>query len=249
MENIVSCNMCGTLEEQLFKLATIYNYSKTSNKQIIIKDDEDLNSDLKTLLKNKILILNKEEFNKILFTFYNENNNSIIPYIKGNVYINGIFQTNNYFNDETYIYLRNLFITDNYFYMNVLNIIKYIKHSYKNDNLVAVFLKKNNNQGEPDITYYNTAYELLECKDKILVILSDNMEWCRKTFSVNKNFYFIENDNKIIQLLIMLLIPNLIGANNYLSWWAGYLDNTKEKFVMPNIMSNENIKIINSIYI
>jgi hypothetical protein len=107
--------MSGTFEEQLFKLANIYNYSITSYKEIVIKDDDELNEDLKTLLKNKILLLNKEEFNKILFTFYNENNNSIIPYIKGNIYINGNFRTNIYFTEETYIFLRNLIINNNFF--------------------------------------------------------------------------------------------------------------------------------------
>ena len=249
MQNVISCNMSGTFEEQLFKLANIYNYSITSNKEIVIKDDDELNEDLKTLLKNKILLLNKEEFNKILFTFYNENNNSIIPYIKGNIYINGNFRTNIYFTEETYIFLRNLIINNNHYYNNTLNIIKYIKELYNNEKLVAVYIKKNENKNEPDIIYYNSAYELMECEDKILLILSDNIEWCKNSFSINKNFYFIENENKIIQLLIMILIPNLIGANNYLSWWGMCLDNAKEKNIMPKIMNNDNIKINNCIYI
>ena len=245
MQNVVSCNLQGNLAEQLFQLANIYNYSTKHNKTIIIRNDCYINDELKHLLKNKINIMNKNDFNKIHFKFHIENDE--IPYCSNNLYITGSFINNDNYTENTRLFISNLFINNNKYYNEAIGIINNIKtyfNNYNDDNYIIMYYNYTNYL-DNDITYYNNAYEKLNGKHKNIIVLSNNVIDCKNHLSINKNFYFIENSNECVYLLLMLLIPNVIGCNLYLSWWGAYISD--KTTIMPVIYKN--LKINNCLYI
>jgi hypothetical protein len=248
MQNVVSCNIRGYLSEQLFQLANIYNYSIKYNKTIILKDDGNINIYLKQLLKNNVLIIDKDEFNRIYFNFHLENINSEIPYYSNkNLYINGKFITNENYTEDTRLFIRNLFINNNKYYNEAKLIFNNIKIYFNNHNENDYILMYYNYTkcSEVDITYYNNAYEYLTGNKKTILVLSNNMTACKQHLSINKNFYFIENRNECIDLLLMLLVPNIISTNLYISWWGAYLNNNN--IIIPKQLNK--LKLNNCIYI
>ena len=245
MQNVVSCNLQGDLAEQLFQLANIYNYSIKHNKIMVLRDDVYLNNDLKHLLKNKVNIINEDDFNKIHFKFHIENDE--IPYCNGNLYMNGTFINNNDYTENTRLFISQLFLNNNKYYNEAIRIINNIKTYFNNQddsNYIIMYYNYTNNL-DIDITYYNNAYEQLDGKNKNIIIISNNIIDCKSHLSINKNFYFIEKSNDCVHLLLMLLIPNVIGCNLYISWWGVYLNN--KTLIMPNIYKKN--KINNCLYI
>jgi len=248
--------MNGTLDEQIFKLINIYNYSKKFNKEIVF-DDNNINICIKKILEkyNNIKIINHEEFNKIPFLYYIENyynKNNIIPFIEGNLYIRGFFIEHINYDDDIINFIKNLLINENEYYNEAINIINNIKNISKENDFITIYYKKPNiyDINEPDIKYYNSAYELLNSNNKFILILSDDIEWCKRLLSKNKKFYFIENKNECVQLIIMILSKILICGKSYLSYLGAYLDNTKEYVIFPNILNiNKNNNNNKSIYI
>jgi len=226
MQNVVSCNMKGDLAEQLFQLANIYNYSIKYDKSIILKD-ENINIYLKNLLKNKINIIDKEEFNKIYFNFHLEHINNDIPNLYNNLYINGKFITNENYTEDTRLFIRNLFVNNNVYYRNaktIFNDIKDFFNEYDDNNYILMYYNYTRCL-DVDITYYNNAYEYLLGKNKKILVISNDIDACRMHLSINKNFYFIENVNECVELMLMILIPSIITCDIYTSWWGGYLNN------------------------
>ena len=85
-----------------------------------------------------------------------------------------------------------------------------------------------------DINYYNNAYNLTSDSEtnKYFIIFSDDIEWCKNTFSINKNFYFVDIKNLYIELILMTMIKNAIIANSTFSWWGAFLGD-KKRVIVP----------------
>jgi hypothetical protein len=90
--------------------------------------------------------------------------------------------------------------------------------------------------------YYQEALRKfnLENKDFIVIVFSDDIEWCEKTFKkpiYPYNFYFINQRNYDIEdLFLMSLCNNSIMSNSTFSWWGSYfIKNKNKKIYVPNI--------------
>jgi len=260
MHHIVSCNIKGNIAEQLFQIANIYNYSIKYNTEMILCDSENINQDIKIIIKNKIKIIPVNEFNIIHFNMHLEdkNNKTEIPYNNNNLYIIGSFINNNFYTENTRQFISDL-LNNNEYHKEAINIFKNIKNYFNdndndNDKYIIIIMKKPdyNDTDNIDIIYYNIAYEMLNGKDKNIIILTSDYEWCKNQYSINKNFYFVENDNKCIHLILMQFVSYIICNNSYLAWWGAYLNNkNNNKIIMPNknYYINNNIKLNNFIYI
>lgn len=250
---IIAIALQGNIEEQLFQLIAVYNYAITYKRNIYINNNH-IDEDLRILINDfnankneliKINLINECEFNKIPFYFYKEKltEEKDIPEINFNLCIQGSFKTIKYFNNKTIEFIAKLFLNiNNDFYNKAVAIINNITI----ENKTVMYIKKITGfSNEPDIIYYNNAYEMLGDNERNMIIISDDYEWAKGLLSINPNFHFISNENKCIQMIIMMLVPVIINSNSYLTWWASHINKTK--VIVPK--TSNIIKINNSICI
>jgi hypothetical protein len=63
-----------------------------------------------------------------------------------------------------------------------------------------------------------------------VVFVSDDIEFAKKTFGLNTNYYFEQND-EITDFQILLNAQELVIANSSFSWWAAWLNRQNNKVV------------------
>ncbi|PXV64129.1 glycosyl transferase family 11 [Dysgonomonas alginatilytica] len=78
--------------------------------------------------------------------------------------------------------------------------------------------------------YFNKAIDYIG-RDKKFLIISDDIEWCKKKFK-GDNFYFSDNEKPIIDLYIQMLCKNNIISNSTFSWWGAWLNPNSDKVVI-----------------
>jgi len=91
-----------------------------------------------------------------------------------------------------------------------------------------------------DNKYYKRAIDLLNNKvgDIELFIFSDDIEWCKRNISVQKNQFFIEPNisNPFADIYLMSLCKHNIIVNSTFSWWGAALNNNSTKItISPKI--------------
>ena len=91
--------------------------------------------------------------------------------------------------------------------------------------------------GELDTSYHRSAIEYVKSHAAVdhWLFFSDDIDWCRKTFSDILNALFFEGDykNPIEDLRFMTLCRSHIIANSTLSWWGAYLAKEDDVTVYP----------------
>ncbi len=81
--------------------------------------------------------------------------------------------------------------------------------------------------------YYILALQKLEYKNKNIVFISDDLEWCKFHFGCLENTFFPEFESDIDQFICGTLADNWIIANSTFHFWAAFLGNPK-KVIQPN---------------
>ena len=81
------------------------------------------------------------------------------------------------------------------------------------------------------ISYYKNALDMINPKDKKVLVFSDDLNWCQQIFQGNK-FIFVENNIDIIDLFLMSLCNHNIIANSSFSWWGATFNKNKLKRVI-----------------
>lgn len=64
-----------------------------------------------------------------------------------------------------------------------------------------------------------------------VLVFSDDMNWCKRTFRGNK-FEFVEGNSECVDLHIQSICEHNIIANSSFSWWAAYLNDNPNKIVI-----------------
>ena len=83
------------------------------------------------------------------------------------------------------------------------------------------------------MSYFNKAIDYLG-RDKKYLIISDDIDWCKKHFK-GENFFFVDDEEPIIDLYIQTLCTNNIISNSTFSWWGAWLNpNPDNVVVCPN---------------
>lgn len=86
------------------------------------------------------------------------------------------------------------------------------------------------------INYYINALidNFPDWRNKNLVILSDDVDYCKFHFSFLENVFFADNLNAIEQLAIASLCDDFIISNSTFSWWCAWLgEKESSKIIRP----------------
>jgi hypothetical protein len=154
--------------------------------------------------------------------------------INDNSYLDGYWQSEKYFieNEET--------IRLDLKIKNELMIYLYHKYSILLENTVSIHVRRgdylNLSEFHPiqTIEYYEKAYSLINDKNINVVVLSNDIQWCKDNFKFD-NITYIEGETNIVDMYIMSLCKHNIIANSSFSWWGAWLNNNKNKKVIAPV--------------
>lgn len=105
--------------------------------------------------------------------------------------------------------------------------------------------------GNLDLEYYSKALKMVKencSKDFEVFVFSDDLEWCRANLKLNDPVYFVDANqdrNFHLDLYLMSHCKHNIIANSSFSWWAAWLNQYKNKYVIgpANWFSDKTIDI------
>lgn len=250
-KGIVSITTLHGLGNQLFRLATVIEYAKKYNKKIVLKERSEgeitnnhENIDYDILLKNtkNVEILSDEKFKKIKF-IHNFDCGHIdkcdIPYYEDNLYINGWCQSPYNFSKKTILELTNNIYSSNNNYKKALKYYNYIQKkfdNYNDDDYVFIHIRKG------DFSYYgrivNLNYilkglKILNGLNKILIIFSDDINWCKEKLKINNKQIFVDSINdRYVELSLMSLIVNgIVHPESTYSYWGALMGKKTKKII------------------
>lgn len=152
-----------------------------------------------------------------------------IPYSGRDMLLYGAFQSEKYFDKE---FVRKLFSIPD-------DINQYIITKFGNiiqQGVTSINVRRGDYCRLPHqyavcgMSYYNKAIDYLG-RDKKYLIISDDIDWCKRHFKGN-NFYFVDDEEPIIDLYIQTLCENNIISNSTFSWWGAWLNSNKNKVVV-----------------
>ena len=237
--SIVSCYIGKDIGNQLFRIATVIDYGNKYNKTVLFQSD---NEDVKTLWNKffceNINIINILDMVPIEFECFTELKRDVyeeIPEFVNNVMLIGKFQSYQYMSPKTRLKMRELVYSNETYMYEAYKAYNKIKDNFGDDfddNFVAVYVKKDSELQED---YYEDAYKRicdLENDRKHVVVFSDDIEWCKKTFRLAEDQYFAGFENKCVELIVMSMFYHNILSNSTYAWWGAYLSNHNEKVVV-----------------
>lgn len=154
-----------------------------------------------------------------------------IPYHE-NILLYGTFHSYKYFDEE---------LVNDLFKISP-NEKKYILDKYGNilsQDVTSIHVRRGDYCKQPhryavaSKPYFNKAIDYIG-RDKKFLIISDDIEWCKKKFK-GDNFYFSDNEKPIIDLYIQSMCKNNIISNSTFSWWGAWLNPNPGRLVIyPN---------------
>jgi hypothetical protein len=145
------------------------------------------------------------------------------------ILIDGYFQSEKYFDREL---IRETFRIDEKTY-------SYIKNKYGAllaNEITGINIRRGDFIALPEyhpvcsLRYYRNAVEYIG-KNKLFLIISDDVEWCRSNFS-GENYFFVEDENPTVDLYLQSLCTNNIISNSSFSWWGAWLNPNPDKIVI-----------------
>ena len=156
--------------------------------------------------------------------------NEFIYNEKYHFYLNGFWQSENYFSSVSDLIREQLQPTT--------ETLKKLKQ-YINGKSISLHVRRTDyvtsNGFHPvqTLEYYNKALEIIGNYDQLLVF-SDDINWCKENLKYD-NILFIENQDNVEDLWLMSLCDHNIIANSSFSWWGAWLNKNKNKIVIaPN---------------
>ncbi len=154
--------------------------------------------------------------------------------IQDNSFLNGYWQSEKYFYEIENIIRKDLKIDD--------DIKNYILSKYPilNENTLSIHVRRGDYLNLQDyhpvqtIDYYKNAYNLINDENINVIVLSNDIQWCKDNFRFN-NITYIEGETNIVDMYIMSLCKHNIIANSSFSWWGAWLNENKDKKVIAPI--------------
>lgn len=243
--NEISIKLQGGMGNYMFQIAATYAYALKYNKNAFftINDAVLVHKNIRyykdNIFKNVNLVDSKRMNNKV--TIYNEPHfhYSEIPKIDGDIFLNGYFQSEKYFNEFSNE-IKNLFAPSNESLDTVCKIASNYNIDINSDNTCSIHVRRGDYLKFPDhhptqnLNYYLKAIKLMP-KDSVFLIFSDDINWCKETFpNIDEKFKFINGNTDYEDLTLMSLCKNNIICNSTFSWWAAWLNkNENKKIIIP----------------
>lgn len=248
MGSYVSTHLQGGLGNYLFQIAAAFAISKRDSKELKV-DTSDIavvHTPLEFYFSNIFRNVEFGDVNNFEYT-HNSNHTPIkfndIPYVEGNLKLDGYYQNEKYFKDYRDDIL-NLYkidlITENYLTE---------KYSTLNfENTCSIHIRRGNyvhlqhNHPLQTIEYYKNAISIIG-DDSLFLIFSDDIEWCKLNLDFIKNKIFISGNLDYQDLYLMSKCKHNIIANSSFSWWGAWL-NTYEnkKIIYPSNWFNNGLE-------
>lgn len=248
-KSIVSCIIGGDIGDQLFRIATTLDYAIKYSKVIVFQSESKIVKKLwDTFFCNRVNITEIIDMASINFEYFTETKQDVyceIPKYKGDVFLIGKFQSYHYMSPKTRLKMRELVYSNETYMYEAYNEYNKIKDQFDDeldDNYIAVYVKKDSKLRQ---SYYDDAYKMicdLENDRKHVVVFTDDIEWCKRTFRLDDDQYIASFENKCIELIVMSMFYHNILSNSTYAWWGAYLSNHNEKVVVvPNQWTRKNI--------
>jgi hypothetical protein len=229
----------GGLGNQLFQWAIVKNLSLEYNIQFFL-DIRSLSLGSQFGITKRNFSLNKfpnldykiiDDINFSNFKIFIDNfkYQSFQIDVNENLYFNGYWQTQKYFEKNKNEILQSLSPDINI--QSKLNTI-----IPKKNNSISLhvrrtdYLTSNGFHLVQPIQYYQSAIEEIGTYDQIYVF-SDDIHWCKNNLHFD-NIIFMENRDELEDLWLMSYCKNNIIANSSFSWWGAWLNTYKDKKVI-----------------
>jgi len=234
----------GQLGNQMFQLASLKGIAKNNRYNFCIPNHDEVVVDN---LGNKLRI---ELFDSFLLKKVSLLNLQKIDESRPSLQESGFHFDENLFNNcPDWVNLVGYFQTEKYF-KNIEDEVRE-DFSFKDDILVPCkkmisqlenpislhirrgdFLKNSGNHHNLDLSYYEKSLNKIDL-DSIVVIFSDDPEWCKRQelFSSDR-FLVAEGNSNYVDLCLMTLCNKHIIANSTFSWWGAWLAKS-EKVIAP----------------
>lgn len=233
----------GRIGNHLFQIATGVSYAKKHNMdyRVVCHDGYKLaepdNCYIKDYVKQfqsnilrKVSIVVGRPSHDCYYYYEKEYEYNEIPCIKvRDILIYGAFQSEKYFDKEL---VRSLFSV-------TPEIENYIMSRYGdilNQEITVINVRRGDYCLQPhkymvcSMSYYNKAIDFIG-RDKKFLIISDDIEWCKLNFK-GDNFYFIDDEEPIIDLYLQTYCTNNIISNSSFSWWGAWLNPNPSKIIV-----------------
>jgi hypothetical protein len=160
--------------------------------------------------------------------------------IKGSVYLDGFWQSEEYFNDIKSIICRDFRLKSKS--KNFIKMAKLISgpgsvslHFRRGDYAKRRKTKKYHGLLTPD--YYHKAVNLIcqSVKNPRFFVFSDDVSWVKVNFKIRQPVTYISGFCKLTnaeELVLMSLCKHNIIANSSFSWWGAWLNSNPSKIVV-----------------
>jgi hypothetical protein len=83
-----------------------------------------------------------------------------------------------------------------------------------------------------DTDYYDRALAELEDLDPIVIVTSDQPDWCRERYAGDR-FAFADSISDPAQMAMLTQCDHLIVANSSFSWWGAWLNDGPGRRIGP----------------
>ncbi len=230
-------NFGWRLGNQLFQIATAFQHAK-KNYDVFVCPEWKYQKCFTWKHKERDMLMQFESIWKEPGFNY-----SPIPYIGGNMALDGYFQSDKYFNYQT---TKEIFAFETELMPPV---------EFDAGNTCSIHVRRGDYLNHPDhhpvleMSYYIEAMKLSPTKN--FMVFSDDIEWCKQNFTAGtighieteKGFddlhiQFSENRTEMEDFYLMLKCAHNIIANSSFSWWAAYLNENENKIVISPSKDN-----------
>jgi hypothetical protein len=231
----LTTKLIGGLGNYLFQIASTYSKSIDENLNFFL-DINDISVAHSNPDNYKNNIFRKLKFQEIKKPYYQYNEPSFnylkTPKFKYDIKMAGYFQSEKYFIEHRNEILELFKIDD--------KTKTYLLEKYGeilNQDTCSIHIRRGDYLGLPNhhptqsIEYYQKGIEIIG-EEKHFLVFSDDIEWCKETFSFLKNKTFISGNQDYEDLYLMSMCQNNIIANSTFSWWGAWLNENKDKQVI-----------------
>lgn len=220
----------GRLGNQMFQYAALKGIARRKGYQYSISKENVLNECFKipeTLPNQNYQSVNEEKF---------EFDQSFFDNCPDNIDITGYFQTEKYFSHieqelrKDFRFCDIIYETCSHYRKHILSEKVVVLHVRRGDYIT------DSNFCLLGLDYYLEA--LTYFPDSEIMVLSDDINWCREQFK-SERFKFSFSNNPFIDLCLMSLCDYHIISNSSFSWWGSWLAKSKKTIAPQNWFDGE----------
>jgi hypothetical protein len=228
----VYVSLVGGVGNQLFQIAAGYAYAKTYNKNLVLDTTRWTGSQGKhpdtyknTLFKNFTFTTHHPRQHTEVFE--KRFNFDPLPYFKGDVRLNGYFQSFKYFE---------------HYKDEFLNLLEWpdVPVGWLASENVAFHIRRGDyiQHGHVhficDKKYFSKQFEEFSDPVHQMNVFTDDPDAVQVEFQ-GHNFNIIQTNSELEDLRLMSLHDSIVCSNSSFSWWASLIGKQKEKIIVPDI--------------